>query len=68
MRLNRRVPVSMHGGVRGRLSIQENLLLAALYTNHTKTCDFLQRFLHYMVDNFTFDLYNKEGYSITNGK
>jgi hypothetical protein len=27
MRLNRRVPVSTHGGVRGRLSIYESLLL-----------------------------------------
>ena len=27
MRLNRRVPVGTHGGVRGRLSIHESLLL-----------------------------------------
>ncbi len=27
MRLNRRVPVGTHGGVRGRLSIYESLLL-----------------------------------------
>ena len=27
MRLNRRVPVGTHGGVRGRLSIRESLLL-----------------------------------------
>ena len=30
MRLNRRVPVGTHGGVRGRLSIHESLLLDLL--------------------------------------
>lgn len=30
MRLNRRVPVGTHGGVRGRLSIYESLLLDCL--------------------------------------
>ena len=36
MRLNRRVPVGTHGGVRGRLSIHESLLLDFLATFHKK--------------------------------
>ena len=38
MRLNRRVPVGTHGGVRGRLSIYESLLLdfmVALESGHS---------------------------------
>ena len=31
MRLNRRVPVGTHGGVKGRLSIRESLLLDSYY-------------------------------------
>ena len=33
MRLNRRVPVGTHGGVRGRLSSHESLLLDCLDKN-----------------------------------
>ena len=33
MRLNRRVPVGTHGGVRGRLSIHESLLLDLEYVH-----------------------------------
>ena len=48
MRLNRRVPVGTHGGVRGRLSIYESLLLdfiCEILCRLLQDYDLSQRFL-----------------------
>ena len=42
MRLNRRVPVGTHGGVRGRLSDYEDLLLDCVGFPHGGSCQWLR--------------------------